>query len=317
MHGSDATNDQQLAEELVARGEELRELHRLEEAIGCLDGVLAQFGAATDPGVREQVAGAMLVKGEILDDLGRHHEALVTYEEVLGRFGRAREPAVRELVATALVNKGLTLGDDLGRPQAELDVYEELLTWFGDALEDGVREQVAKGLLYTVTTLTQLDLPEDALGACDELLARFGDAQDPSMRELVAAALIGKAEILDAGLGRPLEAIVVYDEILTRSSAAEPHPREQIAKTLVAKAGALEQLERYAEAVETYDDLLARFGDTTESEPELSVLVRVARIGKSVALIKTGRHAESLALSHQLLGRLSATLNPRIEDPSS
>jgi hypothetical protein len=64
--------------------------------------VVARFGEAAEPGLREQVAKALVSKGFALGELGRSEEAAGVYGEVVARFGEAAEPALREQVAKAL-----------------------------------------------------------------------------------------------------------------------------------------------------------------------------------------------------------------------
>ena len=69
---------------------------------GVYDEVVARFGEATEPALREQVAMALVNKASRLGELGRSEEAAGVYDEVVARFGDATEPALREQVALAL-----------------------------------------------------------------------------------------------------------------------------------------------------------------------------------------------------------------------
>jgi len=94
----------------------LGDLGHHEDAVGVYDEVVARFGDAPEPAVREQVATALFSKGVTLGQLERPEDAVGVYDEVVARFGDAPEPAVREQVATALFSKGVTLGQ-LERPE--------------------------------------------------------------------------------------------------------------------------------------------------------------------------------------------------------
>ena len=65
----------QVARSLFGRGAVLGQLNRGEEAIAVYDQLIARFGEATEPALREQVARAMVNKGVSLDQLKRGEEA--------------------------------------------------------------------------------------------------------------------------------------------------------------------------------------------------------------------------------------------------
>ena len=91
--------------------------------------VVARFGDAPEPALREQVAKALVNKGVTLGVLERSRRSIAVYDEVLARFGDAPEPALREQVANALVDKGVTLGV-LERSEEAVAVYDEVLARF-------------------------------------------------------------------------------------------------------------------------------------------------------------------------------------------
>ena len=89
-------------------------MDRFLEAIAVDDDVVARFGDATEPGLREQVAKALVSNGFWLGGLDRFDEAIAVYDDVVARFGDATEPGPREQVAIALVSKGFRLGSWTG-----------------------------------------------------------------------------------------------------------------------------------------------------------------------------------------------------------
>jgi hypothetical protein len=93
----------------------------------------------------------------------------------------------------------------------------------------------------------------------------------------VARALVNKGVTLGE-LGRPEEAIRVYDDVLTRfGGRSEAALAEQVARALVSKGARLDGLGRPEEAIRVYDDMLARFGDRSDAvlaEPVARALVR-------------------------------------------
>jgi tetratricopeptide (TPR) repeat protein len=96
-------------------GAVLGELDRSEEAVAVYDEVVARYGDASEPALREQVAGALVNKGVALGALGRSDEELVVYDDVVARYGDAPEPALREQVAGSSRARDLPGGGDRGR----------------------------------------------------------------------------------------------------------------------------------------------------------------------------------------------------------
>ena len=108
-HNGDSTPQRLSAMALVNKGITLGQLNRNEEEIAVYDQVVARFGEAAEPALREQVARALFNKGITLGKHSRSEEALAAYDQVVARFGEAAEPALRDRVARALVNKGVRL----------------------------------------------------------------------------------------------------------------------------------------------------------------------------------------------------------------
>ena len=102
------------------------------KAIAVYDDVIAGFGDATEPMLREQVARALLNKGAALAELDRFVEAIAGHDDIVARFGDATEPVLREQVARALLNKGGALGE-LDRFVEAIAGYDDVVARFGDA----------------------------------------------------------------------------------------------------------------------------------------------------------------------------------------
>jgi tetratricopeptide (TPR) repeat protein len=119
-------------------------LGRSDEAIALYDNVIARFGAAPEPALRELVAKTLFNKGVTLGGLGRSDEEIAAYDDLLGRFGAASEPALREQVAKALVNKGVRLGA-LGIAELANNRFKEACRLFRRALQcNPARAEVTK-----------------------------------------------------------------------------------------------------------------------------------------------------------------------------
>ena len=289
----------------------LGELGRSEEEIAVYDELLARFGEAPEPALREQVANALLNKGVRLGALDRSEEAVAVYDDVVGRFGEAPEPALREQVAEALVYKGVRLGA-VERLEEEIAVYDELLARFGEAPEPALREQVANALLNKGLTLGALERLEEEIAVYDDVVGRFGEAPEPALRERVANALLNKGLTLDA-LERLEEEIAVYDDVVGRfGEAPEPALREPVAKALLNKGVRLGALDRLEEEIAVYDDVVARFGEAPE--PALRERVAKALVNKGVRLGAVERLEEAVAVYDELLARFGEAPEPALRE---
>ena len=165
----------------------LGDLGRSEEAVGVYEQVVARYGDATEPALREPVASALVNKAATLGALGRSEDELAVYEQVVARYGDATEPALREQVASALVNKAARLGA-LGRSEEAVGVYEQVVARYGDATEPALREPVASALFNKAVRLGALGRSEDELAVYEQVVARYGDATEPILRQAVEMA---------------------------------------------------------------------------------------------------------------------------------
>jgi tetratricopeptide (TPR) repeat protein len=290
----------QRAEYLLNRGFLLGELHRLEEAIAVFDDLLARFGNATEPPLREPVARALVNKGITLGELDRSAEAVAVYDDVVERFGNATELPLREEVGRALVNKGVRLGA-LDRGAEAVAVYNDVVERFGNATEPPLREHVARALVNKGFRLGELDRSAEEIAAYDDVLVRFGNATELPLREEVGRALVNKGVRLGA-LDRGAEAVAVYNDVVERFGNATELPlREEVARALANKGFRLGELDRSAEEIAAYDDVLARFGNATE--PPLREHVARALVNKGFRLGELNRSAEEIAAYDDVLAR--------------
>jgi hypothetical protein len=80
------------AQALYDKAVRLGTLGRSEEEIAVYDDLLARFGSATQPALREQVAIALRSKAVRLGALGRSEEEIAVYYDLLARFGSGDLP---------------------------------------------------------------------------------------------------------------------------------------------------------------------------------------------------------------------------------
>ena len=241
-------------------------------AVAVYDEVLARFGDAEEPGLREQVARALVNKGVTLGQMGDSAAAVAVYDEVLARFGDAQEPGLREEVARALVNKGVTLGR-MGDSAAELAVYEEVLARFGDAQEPGLREEVARARISLANI--SFDFQEEFARA--EALYREAALVEPLLANanlawlLLLANRVTEAIDLRASLGGlPAHGLALLDAAITLAGdnfgSATDHLTAALSGELDQGAmdfsGDIDRLLRLAERKDYGERLIAWFEKT-------------------------------------------------------
>ena len=170
------------AEILFNIGTVLNTLKRPDEALIAYNKVIADFGNASEPKLREQVASTMLNQGGALTSMGKHDEAIAVYDEVVARFGNAPETGLRKLEAMAMTNKGVSLAG-IGQHVKAIDIYDDVISRFDDA-----PEAVAKALFNKGASFSELSLFNEAIDAYGLFIVRFDKKAEPTLRGLVKRA---------------------------------------------------------------------------------------------------------------------------------
>jgi tetratricopeptide (TPR) repeat protein len=122
-------------------------------------------------------------------------EALEVYEKMITQFGEPGRPESVEIAGEVLVDKGLALAK-LGRPEEAIVAYEEVITRNGDLADLLEAESLA-----------------------DEMPLDWGHHLAMASRVVWAYFFTGQAL---EDLGRPEEAIVAYEELITRFGDSDP-----------------------------------------------------------------------------------------------
>ena len=100
---------------LSDKGLSLYNLDRKDEALRVCDEMVARFGTANEPRLREVVALALSCKGFLLYILKRTDGALRVCDEIVARFGTANEPKLRGMMEGALSGKGSCFANSTAR----------------------------------------------------------------------------------------------------------------------------------------------------------------------------------------------------------
>jgi len=123
------------------------------------------------------------------------------------------------------------------------------------------------------------------------------DVQREMLMESVMSAALGLNDNSEAELGG-------YDLVVRLASgevSERPRVRERVARALFTKGLTLGQLNRNEEAIQSYDEVLGRFGDAVE--PTLRDLVARALFSKAVRLSQLNRVEEEIQTYDEMLRR--------------
>lgn len=251
----------------------LGQLGRPDLAITANDAIIYTHGASTDEELRTHVAWALVNKGYDLDSLGRVDEAIATYQrlsEYVPFAGGFAAP-----VAQGLMNWALAL-DQLGRHLEETQIYKRIRNELAAAEDPATQHLFAWALLNHAAVLFDEGRFDEAIGMCDAVLSRWGTAPvwstSARMQEAVARAFRQKAQA-EAAQERFDQAIRDADAAIDHFiGAGDAGISEEIASAMLVKAGALEKVGRGEAALETYNEIVRRYGRSRHAKVRAVVL---------------------------------------------
>jgi phosphotransferase system HPr-like phosphotransfer protein len=104
-----------------------------------------------------------------------------------------------------------------------------------------------------------------------------------------------------------------FDEVNARfGDSIHSGVRKVVAEAMVYKGEYLVTLERHAEAIETYDNLIQR--SVNETEPALCDRVAKAMVNQAVLLHQLERNREAIDVCDQLIARFGSEAKPQLPD---
>jgi tetratricopeptide (TPR) repeat protein len=192
----------------------LAELGKTEDALSELDLIIDRYGESTDALVRRQVAFALYNKAQTLQELRKTEAAMDVYKTIADRFDPEADCVVREIMLSSWLEIAINL-DHGGERRRAVALYDRVLASAPDAPTDEEGRPVARALALKANLIGETS-PDEAIVLLDGLIERFGTRQDAELRDQVAIAYFNKATMLER-LGRNLEALASYDELLDRA----------------------------------------------------------------------------------------------------
>jgi tetratricopeptide (TPR) repeat protein len=272
-----------------------------QDALATLDAAIERFDDSADPAVVLRVARARLASVLNLRELAQHTQAQVLCLQVADQIEAGLADAAPELRlegvrALTLFFDGLGLDEQARR--AELVGW--LLERYGrDASSQVRRMAVVRAYDWAVGLRDQGD-GNAALAACDRLLGTFGRDTDAVVQRTVASTLLNKGFVLLEQLGRPDDALAVYEKLMTAlHDAATPERQDTLAKATAGRLACVKRLRKAGPA------------DAGELSIELRDEVRdKVRQGRKHG--DAGESREAIALFDEVLGAHGASLHPEL-----
>ncbi len=290
-----------VAEGLYNKGVTLIGMKRFDAAVEVFDDSIVRAGAIGTARMRRLIAKALFNRATCLGALGRGSEAIVALDELASAFRDSPEPGLREKTAEALMMKGLYLGKE-GREEEKLDAYGQVVAWFGEDRDPRLREAAAASLLGMGEGLIDRDRFDEAIAVLTEAVDRLEDEKETVLEKLLAEALRSLAEALGRG-ERHEEELAVYDRLIVRFAGTnEPEAIPYTVAVAMFNQGTRRwMLGDHDAAIETFDRLVARFGDAIS--PAQQVVVARALINRGGVLLKESSGREALASFEEVVTR--------------
>lgn len=257
------------------------------------DEVMEIYDQHPDPAAHPQVAGALITKAFTLKESGRYSDAMSVYDDLVLRFGADADPSVVRLVRTARINTTWLL-NNLQKFEETVLRCGEVVERYGTDPDPAVVVDVLSARLNMMAALGALQRNDEAMSCFYQIAsicAEFDDSGAQGLgvrvRQDYVAALSMKSIVL-LGQGKADAAHAVFDEIAERFGA-DQHPEVQ-AQCLAARIPLLYQSERWQEAIEVYDQILAAYAKD-QSLREMVLRVGYSKIG---LLLQLGRFKDAV-----------------------
>lgn len=236
-----------------------------EDVLPLCDAFDARFGESTLVPVRRWVARAGMARGQALRDIGRSEDAAAVYEAMHARFGRHTGETDAALLLTA--TRGAMAGASVlrglgGRNDEAIALYEAAASGIDADASQALREEAVYARLQIMALRDEsADVQAPMLNA---LAADFGRDAVPDLRRQVVDALYSHAhELREAEAFE--EAIAAYDRLLALTAEESDAQVLQIVASALLNKGylLLKLVDRPAEALVVYDEIVARFRNIT------------------------------------------------------
>jgi len=192
--------------------------------------VFARYADHPEPAVRQVAAFAINKLGLWLDRSGDYDGAIANYDLAIYRFASESDPDIRCAVAEAIVNRGSAIRST-GRTLEAVSDHERVIGTYADDAK--ASSTVARAKTELGMTLMDLGRLSEALERFNEVVA-FGSNDPGSTNDLLLAQALCCKGLALTQLGRPKEALAVYETVIAtfvqyEAPAAVLFAREKVA----------------------------------------------------------------------------------------
>jgi len=308
-----------------SRGSLLQQQDNPQQALRDYETGIRSIAQRSEPRFQTLLALLMFQKGLHLRDQADIESAMAVYDEILERFGNRTDIDVRRILARTQCNLGC---DFLGirNPAEGRRMLDEVIQRYGDLPEPEFAEPVSKAML----NLSRLNAAEDQIGQSRELLqqimSRFGETRDPVIEEVVQSAQHILASLPGVGSDEPrdrlhlamafvkrsewIQSLEILDDLILRNINSADHFILEIVARGMNMKGNILGVQNDPAAVESWNAVVARFGN--RSEAHIIPLVAEARL----SIARYWRHhqdyARSLSCCDAIIAEHLATTNPNL-----
>lgn len=237
-------------------------------------------------------------------------EALAAWEDLIRRFAASTAPEDQAFIAVAFIGKGSALAI-MDRLDDAIAAWEGVVQRFHIGNKpDEILQAIAFARFLIGSALASSNRPREAIDAWDRLLQDYGESKEPITAWIATRtfALMGREHLY---LNLPDMALSYTDKAIKRCGTEEQTNDlhvltafEVVAQSLAIKGRALLELDQSEGAINTWDEVVQRFG--LRGEPEVQAAVSQSLLGQSNALTELGRLVEAIAVLDEVMRRNSA-----------
>lgn len=312
-----------LASSLANKGEVLRNLGKLAEAIEILDEAILIYkklvAGNEDIDLANSLSLALLNKGIAFYYSGMLTKAIESYDEAISRYKNLIElkaTALTNNLALALMNKGEALRG-LGKLPEAVSSFDESISTFKRLIEtEGSVEasfNLPVALMNKGSALFNMGKLQEAIENYDESISIIKKSIAEGRIDItnwLSMALMNKGEAL-RNLGQVNEAIEILDESISLyKQMIEDENRNELtgdlALVFLNKSNALQNLYLFDDAIDSLNEAIAIYRQlvVNENRTELSNYLALALMNKGTAFNTLGRYSEAIKTLDEAISTL-------------
>lgn len=284
-----------IARATLTKGVVLGKLGRLTEQLSTYDRLGEQFASSTSPEIRGHAISAMLNQAWVLAHAGRAAESLEALNRVVSIVDSDRDPRLRKTLGQVLAYRGEILLK-LGQHEEALKAYEAALGELGVIGRRSALAQIGKANVFLA--LSRID---EAILGYDNALSQF-DPSGSDDQDWALGAFVNKSAAL-LRMKRYEEAIAMCDSAFQFfGQRADPGFADQLGRLSLNRGAALSALDRTQEALQAYDEGIAKVAQAQGGDWEQSMAFALK--DKAEALVKASERGSAVATLDHLLSFL-------------